>query len=375
MSETRYDWLADRWVIFAPNRSQRPDEFRHVHRSSSSEVECPFCLGNEQLTPESLLVLPRRSKASTSPQLPTGRFASQRSNRTWQVRVIPNKFPALAPISLSGLSDLDVGHLSENHNDSKRPVLPMLDPLQSSYQLSGVHEVIVETPKHLNSLTQLSPTQCKLVFEAYRQRLNHWRAHDALRYGVVFKNVGSDAGASLSHSHSQLIATTFVPPEVFRCCQRLMQYRESYGKDFFEDTIEKETIAQKRIVYRSERLIAIAPFASHVPYLVQVLPIKDEPRFEETSSQTLGELAMLARQMLAAIEKMFPSAAYNFVIHTSPFDPNWDQSFRWRLEIFPRLTKVAGFEWGSDCFINPVIPEEAAARMREQLNLSTLLAN
>ncbi len=389
MSETRYDWLADRWVIFAPHRSQRPDEFKDALLSPSSFVSCPFCAGCEEQTPATLLRLPRQS-------------AGSKRNRPWQVRVVANKFPALTPLAdlphalhavavghVDHTSENRVGefndgmgyqltsHISEHGNDSESDFLRATsedsrscdDPLFARRSILGAHEVIIESPEHLHSLTQLSESHAQLVFEAFRRRLVHWRAHDSLRYAVIFKNVGSDAGASLTHSHSQLIATNFVPPDVTRSCRRLLLYRETYGVTYFADVLAKELAAGKRIVLESKNFVVLTPFASQIPYFIWILPKKKEARFEEVSDEDLKELAIVTRRVLQAMETLFPQAAYNFVLHTSPFDPCWDEVFQWRMEIFPRLTKVAGFEWGSDCFINPVLPEVAASELSKHLDV------
>jgi UDPglucose--hexose-1-phosphate uridylyltransferase len=189
-----------------------------------------------------------------------------------------------------------------------------------------------------------------------------------LHYAVIFKNVGSDAGASLTHTHSQLIATNFVPPDVTRSCRRLLLYRETYGVTYFTDVLTKELAAGNRIVLESKNFVVLTPFASQIPYFTWILPKKREARFEEISDDDLKELAIVTRRVLRAMETLFPQAAYNFVVHTSPFDPCWDEVFQWRLEIFPRLTKVAGFEWGSDCFINPVLPEVASSELSKHLD-------
>jgi UDPglucose--hexose-1-phosphate uridylyltransferase len=387
MSETRYDWLADRWVIFAPHRSQRPDEFKDALLLPSTHINCPFCAGFEDQTPATLLRLPRQS-------------AGSKRNRPWQVRVVANKYPALTPLAdlphaIHAVASVDANQHEVNsinkfqrepdyqvHSRLGEP-LPEFEmdylsnpsddrqshdePLFSRRSILGAHEVIIESPDHVHSLTQLSESHTQLVFEAFRRRLVHWRAHDSLHYAVVFKNVGSDAGASLTHSHSQLIATNFVPPDVTRSCRRLLLYRETYGVTYFADVLTKELAAGKRIVLESKHFVVLTPFASQIPYFVWILPKKKEARFEEVSDEDLKELALVTRRVLQAMETLFPQVAYNFVLHTSPFDPCWDNVFQWRMEIFPRLTKVAGFEWGSDCFINPVLPEVAASELSKHL--------
>lgn len=352
MSETRYDWLGDRWVIFAPSRTRRPDEFAgssaiDIH----NRVDCPFCQGSEGATPAAVLSLPR------------GR------PENWQVRVVPNKFPALQRLqNVSGLPTQMDSVSADDEDDHFSPPTTEDCVLFCRRQIRGAHEVIIETPEHKPSLTDLSLTNNRLVFRAYRQRLNYWRAHNALHYAVIFKNMGYDAGASLFHTHSQLIAANFVPPDVLRSCQRMQQYRETYERGYFSDMVESELNNRGRIITETERFVVLAPFASYVPYSCLILPKSPAARFEESDDQELNEFADLTQRVLKALQQILPDAAYNFVLHTSPFHDYWDRVFHWRLELFPRLTRVAGFEWGSDCFINSVMPETAAAAMRQALS-------
>ncbi len=280
MSETRYDWLADRWTIFAPNRSQRPDEFvSDVVSSFQPILECPFCAGHEDQTPGTLLTLPRSSNRK----------------RPWLVRVVPNKFPAIDPLPTNPIDGTPISvpvHLEGLDDLATRATKPSIwdsqpEALFVSRRLQGAHEVIIETPEHHKSLTALTEFHTRLVFEAFRRRLVHWRAHDALRYAVIFKNVGSDAGASLSHSHSQLIATNFVPPDVFRSCQRMRQYYEQHQRTFFRDIIDKEMEANERIVLATENFVVVAPFASQIPYFLWVLRRKHKQGLKRSTTETL----------------------------------------------------------------------------------------
>ena len=354
MSETRYDWLADRWVIFAPRRNQRPDEFAGAAAADIvHSIDCPFCAGHESSTPKAVLSLPLRSQPSR-----------------WQVRVVPNKFPALQRLkNVAGLPTEGMSPLDDDSEQFEAVRAPTGDDcmLFCRRQIRGAHEVIIETPEHRSSLTQLDAGNNRMVFEAFKQRLGYWRAHQALHYAVVFKNVGYDAGASLVHTHSQLIAANFVPPDVLRTCQRMQQYRDTYERGYFTDTIEQELEVASRVISETRHFVAIAPFASYLPYMVMILPKTAVARFEEIDHRQLDEFAELTQQMLRALETILPGTAYNFVLHTSPFHDYWDDVFHWRMELFPRLTRVAGFEWGSDCFINPVLPEHAADQLRSVL--------
>jgi UDPglucose--hexose-1-phosphate uridylyltransferase len=359
MSETRYDWLSDRWVIFAPRRLKRPDEFLHSSFDKKpTHFVCPFCAGNEHNTPVEVLTLPPQTRQS----------------RGWQVRVVPNKFPALDPIPESVYrSPFEVfGGIARSEASTSTIEKTSTSVMFQTRPLHGAHEVIIESPDHTISLSEISESHSLLVLEAYRRRLSHWRAHDSLRYACVFKNVGTDAGASLSHAHSQLIATSFVPPDVRRSCQRLQEYSEIHNHHYFEELAEQELESGERIIIESENFVCFAPYASPVPYFVSILPKRRRSRFEEIDDAMMIEFNKLVRQIIESIERCLPNTSYNFVLHTGPYDPGWDHVYHWRMEIFPRITKAAGFEWGSDCYINPVLPETAAAELSEKVQCSRI---
>ncbi|MFN6305016.1 MAG: hypothetical protein ACK42H_22720, partial [Planctomycetota bacterium] len=215
MNEMRYDWLGDRWVIFAPNRLLRPDNYHDLaHRHSCQTItsskeghtsngqRCPFCLGAEDQTPPATLTL-RTDRQSTS---------------AWSVRVVPNKFPAI-----------DAPEEFRFRNEQADRSTPTSD-LFIRKQTRGGHEVIIEAPFHVQSITQLPNDHAALIFEAYQQRLKYWRNVQSMRYAVVFKNNGADAGASLVHAHSQLICTDFLPSDVLKTQKRTIEYQKTHGR-------------------------------------------------------------------------------------------------------------------------------------------------
>jgi len=376
MNETRYDWLSDRWVIFAPNREDRPDQYRPLGPVSPNElIECPFCSGREHETPLPTLVLPEHDFDETT----TNRRAeSARNNRQpWQVRVVPNKFPAVLRHEsfadervhthfYSGPENAD----SETSFGNSRERQLLTAQAKHLFQRNiprGAHEVIIESPIHVDSITSLPAEHIAIIFEAYRRRLAHWRAQRDLKYAVVFKNYGADAGASLFHSHSQLISLDFVPRDIERINQRLVLHHEQYGSCYICQLMNEEEERQERILYSSEYFVALCPFASRFPYSFSIVPRTHRSRYEEISPAELSDLAVAVKKTLNALESARPSAAYNFVLQTSPFGGCLEAAHHWRLRVIPRLSKVAGFEWGSDCFINTVTPEQAATTLRSFL--------
>lgn len=349
-SELRHDWLADRWVIVAPQRSERPEDFSHiVSIHSDSSQKCPFCCGHECETPATL--------ASYS-------SAGVNGSSNWQVRVVPNKFPAVNGLKYR----VDAAQCAASPHFPLTP--PESEPANGGIdlyvrrQLTGGHEVIIESPHHLQSLSQLDRECVGLVFRAYRDRLNYWRRERKSSYAVVFKNVGYDAGASLAHTHSQLIATDILPTEVQRHVTRMEEYERIEGTCLFCRMLAEESEQGLRIVDKSISFTAFCPFASRLPSMVNIVPNQHASSFESLDEVALEELAWLTHRLIRRIERCYPKAAYNFVIHTAPIDKQDSSAFHWRMELFPRITKVAGFEWGSDCYINPISPESAAASLR-----------
>ena len=379
MHETRYDWLNDRWVIFAPNREERPNEFKRYEKPQPApNTVCPFCCGSEHETPDPTLVLPEHDSDHTS----TNRKVDPAKSigNSWKVRVVPNKFPAIIRSSMGFEANFsselrDRGIFPRHSVSGINGVKPQhqmqtvgADHLFQKHVAKGAHEVIIEAPTHVDSITALPADHIALIFQAYQQRLNHWRAQSDLTYAVVFKNYGADAGASLYHSHSQLISLDFVPRDVERLNERMDSYYKQFGCCYICQLFEEEEERQERVFYTSEHFIAVCPFASRFPYSFSIVPRTHRSCYEEITETELEDLAIVAKATLTALEATCPSAAYNLVLQTSPFRGGHEESQHWRLRVIPRLCKVAGFEWGSDCFINTVTPEQAASSLRKHMD-------
>lgn len=404
MHETRYDWLADRWVIFAPNREHRPNEYCETKKPAEPfqrSASCPFCVGSEAATPEPSLVLPTNDLESTS-------FLTRNERRVakddWKVRVVPNKFPAIsngkrnghshcnAVATSAGVATIGTSEPSVNSGEGvprRRCFMPHMNPSaqdlfapDSAIQnvatilgsdtshlfqrevVSGIHEVIIESPHHIDSLSELPDEQIELILTAYRQRLSHWRSESGLQYAVVFKNYGADAGASLSHTHSQLMCLDFIPSNVDWTYRRLSEYRRQYNSCYYCQIIVEELKSRERIVMETEHFIVVCPFASRFPYCYSIIPRQHRAHYDEIDHAELVDLSTTLRKSLRALEACQPLAAYNFILQTAPFQSPDFAAHHWRLRVIPRLNKVAGFEWGSDCFINTVLPEVAAQNLK-----------
>lgn len=343
-AEMRHDWLADRWVIIAPQRTERPDDFVKRPPEIVSSDTCPFCLGREGETPSTIATYTPKHNGKVP---------------NWHVRVIPNKFPAVRTTNADPRGP--AGEISDSDSDCSE--INRIDLFQRR-GLYGGHEVIVESPAHVQSLSELGREDVGLVFRAYRDRLYHWLVEKGVSYAVIFKNVGQEAGASLAHTHSQLIATDTTPTDVCRATERMRLFLQKESTCLFCRMVEDECRQDERIVDHTPDFVAFCPFASRLPSMVTVVPKTHKSQFELSSDFELEQLSWLTHRLVRRIEHCYPDTAYNFIIHTATDRMRGSDSFHWRLELFPRLTKVAGFEWGSDCYINPIPPEVAAQNLR-----------
>jgi UDPglucose--hexose-1-phosphate uridylyltransferase len=331
MSELRKDPVIGRWVIIAQERAKRPDQFRFEHpQKRIPESQCPFCEGNEEVTPPEIMAI-RNS-------------GSQRDKHGWRVRVVPNKFPALRVEA-----DLD------------KTGIGLYDMMGGV----GAHEVIIETPKHLVSITDLDEDGVREVLWVYKSRLLDLKKDRRLLYGLVFKNVGDRAGASIEHSHSQIVATPIVPLRVQGEIDHCEEYYDFRGRCLFCDMVKQEIETKERVVINDKNFVAIEPFAPRFPFETWIIPKKHTSHFEATDDWLLGELAHVLRTTIWKIERAVNNPPYNYLIHTSPLNIDYIEHFHYHFEVIPRITRVAGFEWGTGFYINPVSPESAAQFLRE----------
>jgi UDPglucose--hexose-1-phosphate uridylyltransferase len=335
MPEFRQDPLSERWVIIAEDRAGRPSEF-DCQPARRALNHCPFCAGSEHDTPDPIAIYPRGAP-----------------RQAWQVRVIPNKYPAVVPGSLDSPD-------SSRSTGGPLPPNPFV-----AVPAVGVHEVIVESPRHLSSYTELAAEQAELSLRVYQDRLSALSQDPRLRYALLFKNCRGGSGATLEHVHSQLLATNIVPTDIEQRLQLAGRYFDQTGRCLVCELLRQELLSRARIVHESSQFVAVCPFASRFPYETWVLPRTHGSRFELADPRLLAELAGILRAVLGKLEKLSANAAYNLWIHTAPFRVHCETSFHWRIELIPRVTTQAGYEWGSGCFVNPVSPESAARWLRE----------
>lgn len=327
MPELRRDPVTGRWVIIATERVRRASDFLREPVVNRPNGSCPYCAGNEFRNPHEILV-----------------YRNGHGGPPWSVRVVPNKFPVLG---IEG--DLD------------REGEGMFDRMAGI----GAHEVIIESPDHQIDLAGLSDAQVERVVWAWRERVLDLKRDARLRYILIFKNHGEAAGAAFDHAHSQLIAVPIVPRRVQEELDGARAYYGFKERCVYCDMLRQESSSGTRLVMETDRYAVIEPYASRFPFETWIVPRRHGSHFEETDAAALPALASVLRTTLAKIGKALESPAYNLVIHTAPVAKQPLPHYHWHIEIMPKLTRVAGFEWGSGMYINPTPPEEAAAFLRE----------
>lgn len=333
MPELRKDPVVGRWVIISTERSLRPTSFVPETPGRVSTF-CPFCPGHEDSTPPE--VWAARPEKDASPNGPG-----------WTVRVVPNKFPAL---QIEGSLD----RRGEGLYDKMNGV--------------GAHEVVIEGPDHATDLADLSLDHLQTVLTAYRERVLDLHRDRRFRYVLIFKNHGAGAGATLEHTHTQLIATPIIPKSLQEELDGSRRYFELKERCVFCDIVQQETNEQngRRVVLTTDRFVVVEPFAPRFPFETWILPIRHADAFQSMSDpQEITEFATVLKETLQRLNRALDRPPYNFVIHTAPVSEGELEHYHWHLEIMPKLTRVAGFEIGSGFYINPTPPEDAAQYLRE----------
>jgi UDPglucose--hexose-1-phosphate uridylyltransferase len=346
MPELRTDWLTGRTVLVAENRALRPNEFSGERASLAPSLpktpatrlpSCPFCAGNEHRTPPPV-------------------YEQLDAEGRWRVRVVPNAYPAVD--NLSGDTDGIARFITST--DAATPI-----DLEPSASLAvGAHEVIIESPDHVDRMTGLTIANLHDVLRAYAERLRHWRDNVHLHYGLVFKNEGPLAGASLAHVHSQLIALPFVPPAVAAEFMRAAQQLKLSSRCAYCSLIEQERSIGTRIVFDTDGFVAFCPFASWQPHEMWLMPAGHERSFELASSAALSSLACVLHRLMERLETIGSGAGYNLLLRTAPWRASAEDSYHWRIELLPRENSFAGCEVATGIHINPLPPERAAQNLR-----------
>lgn len=338
MPELRQDPILRRWVIIATERGKRPSDFNKQQEQVTQNISnCPFCSGNEEMTPPEVFSV-----------RPPG---SQPDSPGWKLRVIPNRYPALKIEGQLG-----------------RKGIGLYDKMNGV----GAHEVVIENIDHFMDLDQRETEENFLVYKAYRERIVDLMRDERFEYVLVFRNYGLLAGASLSHPHSQIIATPIIPKRVTEELTGTENHYKYKKRCIFCDIIDQEQMLEERVVFSSNHFLVICPFASVHPFEIHVLPLRHQADYTQASDDELRDLAAVMKRIVGKYKKTLGDVHYNYIVHTTPSERALEENFpyghahyHWHLEMFPRLTRTAGFEWGTGFYINPTPPEEAASYLRE----------
>ena len=328
MRELRQNAITRDWVIIASDRGQRPNDFATKSVGSTDQPHhqehCPFCPGNEHKTPNE-----------------TFRMDSPEG---WQIRVVPNRFAVLA----------SVGKRERTLNGTFRAM-----------PAEGTQEVIVEHPRHDLTTALMSVQEVYRVLHVYRERYTKLTEKPGLEAIIIFKNHGENAGTSLEHPHSQIIATPVVPNQVRNRIEEAMRHYDDTGECIFCRTLREELAAQDRVVIDNEHFVAFVPYAALSPYHIWIYPRRHTSIFSEISDNEIWDLASILKAILAKLYHGLNNPDYNYVIRSNPIRDGNTSYFHWYISIIPRISKTAGFELGSGMFINSSLPEEDASRLRD----------
>ena len=335
MPEMRRDPITKNWVIIATERAKRPEKPTYKVDMQENEVpyekNCFFCSENEYMTPPEVLAYRN--------------YNSKPDSSGWTLRAVPNKFAAL--------------NLNQEFHIKQE------NSLQISSYATGTSEVIIESPHHSKCLSQLDLDQVADVLIAYRDRYIAISQENAVKYILLFRNHGAQAGTSITHPHSQIIATPVIPPKIAEEFTGANDYFESTGRCVYCDMIKMELKERSRIIYENDHFISFAPYASKTPFETWIMPKFHSAKYQDLNEEQILYLSEVWKTTLFKIYKGLENPPYNYFIHTSPTQKNTDRYYHWHVELIPKLTIAAGFELGTGMYINIAIPEDCAEYLRE----------
>ena len=330
MSQLRRDPITGRWIIVNYEKAIEPEEFSFEKVVKENNIEkCPFCPGNEKMTP---------------PEIVAHRNVGAPDTPGWTIRVVPNKYPAL-----------------EATGELEKRGLGVFDRMNGI----GAHEVIVDIPEHMRDVADISDDQAEEIIWSYISRSTDLRKDERFKYILIFRNYGKSAGASLEHPHSQLIALPIVPKRVNEELHSSMEYYSYKDRCVFCDILSQELSDKERIIEENDSFICFTPFVSRFPYETWIMPKRHESHFASLEKEEVRPLGVILRNNLKKLKKLLNDPPYNYIIHTSPINGHEKDYYHWHIEVMPKLVNVAGFEWGSGFYVNPVPPEVAAGNLKK----------
>lgn len=331
-SEMRHDPILDKWVIISPARGKRPTDFKSSTDPSNfqSQGPCAFCLNHEHECAPEIFRIPEGTSA-------------------WMVRVIKNLYPALSMDHES----TQFSHRSPNQ-------------LHITLTGFGSHDVVIETPEHSMTLANMPESSILRVLIAYKVRVQQLASNEIIKYIQVFKNHGVTAGASMRHSHSQIIGLPIVPTNVERRLNNAREYFNRTGKCNLCECLSREIQSRCRFIEESAHFIAFVPYAASLPFETWIAPKEHASHYQEIKDEQAMDLAYILKHILQKLDHQLANPPYNYMIHSSPLRETYERSYcHWFIQIVPQLTRIGGFEIASGCYINPIFPENVATILRE----------
>ncbi|MGC8939867.1 MAG: galactose-1-phosphate uridylyltransferase [Candidatus Bathyarchaeia archaeon] len=340
-NEVRKDYLLDRWVVIATERGRRPTDFAKQERPKAKVAVCPLCPGNEKMTPPAVLVYLKSANG-----IKKSADENDFRHKDWLVRCIPNLYPAFTP---------------PKEKLSKKQIV------KSSCLMDAVghHEVLVESPAHDAQPSDVAIKQLVYVVNAYIDRLRELSEKPYVQYVSIFRNHGLEAGASLSHAHSQIIATPATPKILKEEFAASKKFYEKNGECIF-CRILKEELKGPRVIVENAKFAVFAPWASVHPMEFWILPKRHETTLLEMTKSEVEAFAYTLKTCLGALKKLANDPPYNYGFHLA-INKSAQAYFHWHLEVYPKLSIWAGFEKSTGMYINTITPEVAAQSLRETI--------
>ena len=330
MPELRRDPVVGRWVIIDSDHTKGPMDFPKDDNTPTRQAICPFCPGREHQTPQEV------DAVRTPKSLPDA--------PGWMVRTVPNKFPVLS----------DDGNIEKEG-------MGLYDQMTGI----GAHEVVIEGSDHDKSLAELTKEEMQAVISQYQDRYRQLSKDNRFKYVVIFKNFGSSAGATVEHSHSQIIALPMVPKTVLEELKGAEYYHQYRGRCVFCDVISQEYQDKERIVVENSGFLAFCPYAPRYAFETWIIPKGHMADFSNTDEASQAHLAQILQDVLKKIKTALGNPSYNYYLHTAPIGYANSACYHWHIEIIPKLTRSVGFEWGTGLHIVPTFPQDSARYLRE----------
>lgn len=325
MSEMRKDIFSDEWVVFASNRKDKPYNYKHNKNKIEENCNkiCPFCPGNESMTTPTLYEL--------------------KNEKGWEIRVFENMYPAVS------LTDC------ENKNDG----------FYESLGGKGIHEIVVDTPEHKMDTSDENDEHFVRLFKVLGKRLELMMKNENVEYVQIFKNNGPFAGASITHSHWQIMSIPVMAHEQEMALKAYSEYKEKNGRCLMCDIIEHERKEKSRMVFENNEFSVFTPYAARQSYELWIVPKRHISTISELTEEEMISLAGVLKDMIGRVNNIMHNISFNICIQETPKSAP-EGLFHWYIRILPRLGSWAGFEFATRCFINPVVPEFAAEFYRKQ---------